>query len=88
MSILEMARSIHPGWITRCFHDNEDWFVYHQCVDCGFTVEGRADGKDEMLTHTRAKHKGAVFALELYRFRASIHSRHVYYGLEAFEWRQ
>ena len=79
-----MTRVIHPGWLTRLLEDESS---EHQCVSCGFTIDGKVGGKHALLEHTSKKHQGEVFNLEIYIFRSDIHALHVYYGLAAFEWR-
>lgn len=83
-----MQRVIHPGWLTCHFEDESEgtWEVYHKCICCGFTLEGKSGGSDEMMNHTKKKHPGEAFGLELYRFRSAVHRRDLYYGLEIFEW--
>jgi hypothetical protein len=54
---------------------------------CGFTIDGKDGRRNALLEHTSEKHHGEVFNLEMYIFRSAIHALQVYYGLEAFEWR-
>jgi hypothetical protein len=84
-----IERVIHPGWLTILLEDEKSskYQCYHMCVSCGFTIDGKVGGKHALLEHTSKKHHGEAFSLEIYIFRSDIHALHVYYGLEAFEWR-
>jgi hypothetical protein len=87
--IEKIERVIHPGWLTVMVDDRDSgvWACHHKCVDCGFIVAGGFFRPEEnILLRHRREHKGSIFALELYQFRASIHALDVRFGLEAFEW--